>query len=418
MFKIIGQFNYGGGYSNQYLVVDNIRGFSIQHEDALRSMLYQAKQVCIQNGNPDAEIEVASYIYSVTAPSKYKIPANPSIVRIPIDSCLTREGNLTLRGNEPICILQYYESDVFQYVHGVINNQDLGNIYYLRIACLPLRQYKEEDNNRDLWESVGWRICFYVPKLDFLTVLPIDGKGTVRFYSTKVPRDRDAPVYDIFSDLQLCMHDSKCVFKLAGKTSGKVNNEYITNNWLYGYTADNPDVYSMDGALFDMPDLLNSSLTIHRFLDVLERKGFIDIPILDIASQKLVSGKDLGHGRYFSYEERGGVGTCFKPSFISAWTRFWTEYSSDYGHAYTCKYIVKDDEAKGVEYSILQDDWGDCNGAFIIIEYHNKRKTAVYCIWADIDDSTLGFEKLDTNIKLHEDYRSRLPEYYTGEFHK
>lgn len=411
MFKIIGQL-----CKNRFLVVDNNRGFSIQDVNALKTMLYQAKQIYAQKGIPNAEIEVASYIYSVTAPSKYKIPANPSIVRIPLNSCLTREGNLTLRGNEPMYILQYYEGDVFTSIHGVINNQDLGNIYYLRIACLPLRQYKEENDNRDMWESVFWRICFYVPKFDFLTVLPIDGQGTESVYCTKVPRDKDAPVYDIFNDLQLCMYDSKCVFKLAGKTSGKVNNEYITNNWLYGYVYKDPSAYGT--ALFDMPDLLNSSLTIHRFLDVLERKGFIDIPILDITSQKLVYGKDLGHGRYFSYEERGGVGTCFKPSFISAWTRSWTEYSSDYGHKYNCKYIVKDDEANGVEYSIIHDYCCDSDYDWIIIEYRNKRKTAVYGFSVDVDHYTLLFKKLDTNIKLDEEYRSKLPEYYTGEFHK
>ena len=374
MIKIAGQLPNG-----TFLITDSANGFSVQTIDIVRRMLEieKTRQVSLNPGIYP-EVEVASYTDVVLAYSKYKIPANPSVVRVPVDSCITKEGNLTLRGNEPFYIWKVASEYISESIMGAkINNQDLGNVFYIRMLCSPIRNGINNNAN------ASWKIAFYLPKFDFLTVLSTEN------------------VYEPCDDLFYCLNRSKYVFKLCGKTEGRSANGYVTNNWMYGYTIPE-DGSKGHGSWIDMPDTDNSSLTVNRFLDVLERKGFIDIPMLDINSQKSVYGRDLGHGKYSSYEGKESVGTCFKLSFFSAFVRTLR------GNKAVLKHSIEG-VVDGVEYRIIQNDFcQDVEGDWIIVEYHNKKKVAIYSIGATLGSGYLMFKKLSSNFKISEDHRSEL----------
>ena len=289
MFKIVGQLRDG-----KMVVADQMSWFSALEVEKVRDYLQEAKLALAQKGQA-GYIEVGSIRDVVTAPSRYKLPANPSIVRIPIDNCITQSGKLTLKGNEPFYILSMGELRDSQ-ADVIINGVNLGRLIVLPLRCVPIRSNNPSD--------LVMRAACYFPKIDFLTIINVP-RGTIGTGFFWV----------------LC--NGGLLFKLCGKSASMWGKEYVTSNWIYGQVRNKEEIKVLD--------LDDDTLSTCHLIDILERKGYVDIPMMDSKKCKLVYGKDGEYGKYFSYEGAHKVGTCFTMALYNAFRAF---EENDLGYSY------------------------------------------------------------------------------------
>ena len=221
---------------------------------------------------------------------------NNYVKSIKIKNCITREGILTSAGNIPLDIIGMME-DLHSGSDVIINGVNLGRADILILRCRPHGGYKEWSEYVKFVEDVA---VIYLQKIDFMHILPLGG-----LYS------RIDAMVNIALDYLEVLCGGYNFFKLCGKAQyGHVysmSKEYASN-WFYGYAS--------KGKL-KVLDLEYRDFPLTKFLDTLEREGYIDIPLLT-NHDKLVS---YGKGGYSKYSALKGKHTYY-PNLIEAFRKY------------------------------------------------------------------------------------------------